>query len=380
MSSLPTSARALVLPTFNQPLSLDTVELPAPVPRGSALVQIHAVTIRPHNREGFAGRNFLNFPLPFAPGNSAVGRVLATGDDAVCLAPGQLVWINGFVTSRDDPRNTHILIGLHANPEEKSARLFSAWKGLWRDVAAVPLENCIPLNEDLLVGRMGYSFGDLEYIERLAVAHGGISAAKLRPGQTVVVAPATGHYSGATAELAAQMGCQVIALTRSAANLQPLASRYPNNIRPVEVTGDVAVDTAAVRAVLPQAIGADAFIDVSPPNAGPSPPHFAVGMAVLRPHAQAILLGFLPSVSIDYTSVMLRNINIRGQWMYEREEAQHLVKMIEAGIVKLGKDAGHETVGGGFAFEDWEVAIEEAEKATQWGRQVLFMPGKKQTV
>lgn len=375
MSSIPATTRALVLPTFNQPLSLEKTETPTSMPTGSALVKILATTIRPHNREGFESKGFLTFPLPFAPGNSGVGRVLTAGDDAASLKPGQLVWVNGFVTSRDDPQNTQVLLGLHDNHgEPKSGRLFASWKGLWRDVAVMPLENCIPLNEDVLVGKMGYSFGDLEYIERLAVAHGGISAANLRAGETVVVAPATGHYSGATAELAAEMGCRVIALTRSAERLKPLASRYPNNIISIEMTGDVEADTAAVRAVLPRAVGADAFIDVSPPNAGPSPPHFTVGMNVLRPYSRVILLGALPSVSISYWTTMVRCISIRGQWMYKREEAEHLVKMIEAGVVKLGKDAGHELVGGGFALEDWEEAIAAAEKATQWGRQVLFMP------
>jgi NADPH:quinone reductase-like Zn-dependent oxidoreductase len=374
MSSIPETTRALILPAFNQPLSIEKTEIPTTTPTGSALVRVLATTVRPHNRAGFEGKGFLTFPLPFAPGNSGVGRVLSVGQDAASLQPGQLVWVNGFITSRDDPQNTQVLLGLHDNlGEPKSGRVFSSWKGLWRNVAVMPLENCIPLNEDVLVGEMGYSFSDLEYIERLAVAHGGVSAANLRAGETVVVGPATGHYSGATAELAAQMGCRVIALTRSAEKLKPLASRYPNNVVPVEMTGDVETDTAAVQAVLPRAAGADAFIDVSPPNAGPSPTHFTVGMNVLRPYSRVILLGALPAVSINYWTTLFRNITIKGQWMYKREEAEHLVKMIEAGVVKLGEDAGHELVGA-FALKDWEAAIAAAEKATQWGQQVLFMP------
>lgn len=377
MSSIPATTKSLVLPAFNEPLTLEKTETPTSVPAGSALVKVLAVTVRPHNREGFKGKSFLHFPLPFAPGTSAVARILTTGPDAATLKPGQLVWVNGRMTARDDPTSTQFVLGLHDNGgEEKTARVFAAWKGLWRDVAVVPLENCLPLDEDVLVGRMGYSPSDLEYIERLTVAHGGIGAAGLRPGQTVIVAPATGHYSGATAELAAQMGCQVIALSRSAANLAPLVNRYPNYIRPVETTGDVDQDTALIRAALPRSAagGADAFIDVSPPYAGVNPSYFTASINALRHSATAVLLGALPSVSIAYMNLMVRSITIRGQFMYEREEAVHLIKMIESGLVKLGPGAGHENVGGGFALEDWEKAIEVAEEATAWGRQVLFTP------
>lgn len=377
MTSIPSTSTALVLPDLGQPLHLEKTEIPSSAPQGSAIVKILATTIRPHNRAGFKQKSFLTFPLPFHPGNSAVGRVLSAGPDAVSLKPGQLVWVNGFVSSRDDPVGTSILLGLFDGGEPKPQGLFAAWRGLWRDVAVAPLENCLPLDEDVLVGRMGYTPADLEYIERLAVAHGGIGAAALRPGETVVVAPATGHYSGATAELAAQMGCHVVALTRSAAKLAPLAAKHPDRIHPVEVTGDVAADTEAVRAALPRSAvaGADAYIDVSPFEAGPNPPHFAVGINALRSHGRAVCLGALPAVQLNYLSLMIRNITLRGQWMYTRQEAMHLIKMIESGLVRLGLDAGHELVGGGgFALEDWGKAVEEAEKATGWGRQVLFTP------
>lgn len=378
MSSIPETTTSLILPAIGQPLRLEKTDTPQTVPPGSAVVKVLATTVRPHNRQGFAGQGFLSFPLPFAPGNSAVARVLAVGPDAARLRPGKLVWVNGFVTSRDDPRDAQFLLGLHDNGGDAAiAPLFDTWKGLWRDAAVVPLENCLPLDEDVLVGARGYSFTDLEYIERLAVAQGGVSAAGMRPGETVVVAPATGHYSGATAELAAQMGCHVIALTRSAAKLGPLAARHPDRIRPVELTGNVDADIALVRAALPpsSASGADAFIDVSPPDAGASPPHFTVALAALRPYGRAVLLGALPVVSVPYMSLMFRSISIRGQWMYERQEAAHLIKMIESGLVRLGPEAGHQLIGGrGFALEEWEAAVEAAEKATGWGQQVLFTP------
>lgn len=374
MAAIPETSTSLVLEDLHQPLSVKKTPTQTTPPPGTALVKIISATVRPHQRGGFNGKKALPFPVPYTPGNSAVARILAVGFDAVTLQPGQLVWVNGFIASRDDPEGTKIILGLTDLGGGKPGTLFQAWPGLWRDVASIPLENCLPLDEDALCNKLGYSFGDLAYIDRLTVANGGIRAAELRPGETVVISPATGHYSGASAELAAQLGCRVIALTRNAAKLQPLASRYPR-MTALEVTGDASTDSIAIRALLPPgSSGVDALIDTSPPEATASPSNLTAGLDALRPGGRAVFMGALGDISISYMSLMFRSITIKGQWMYSREWAIDLIKSIEMGIIKLGQDAGHEVVDGGFALEDWEKAIVVAEEATQWGRQVLFMP------
>ncbi|KAK7423526.1 hypothetical protein QQX98_000984 [Neonectria punicea] len=368
-----TETTSLILPAFNHALVLETTQAPpATTAPGSAVVRIVTASIRPHNRLGFTGNGPLSFPLPYAPGNSAIGRVVSVGPDAVALQPNQLVFVNGFVRARDDPEGTQMLLGLHDGAgHERMGKLFGAWKGLWTNVATVPMENCMALNETNLVKEMGYSFGDLNYIERLAVAYGGVSAAGLRAGETVIVAPATGHYSGAVAELAAQIGCRVIALSRSATKLDSLVSHHPR-INAVAMTGDDEKDTSAIQALCPN--GADALIDISPPEATSSPRHLAIALNTLRAGARVVFLGSMGDVSINYFSIMARNISIKGQFMYTREELVTLIKMIETGVVKLGVDAGHEVMNGGFAMEDWEEAVSVAERATQWGQHALFMP------
>ena len=375
MSSIPEITTTLVHEATGQPLAIKKTPTPTTTPPGSALVRVLSTTIRPHNRAGFNGEKILQFPTPYTPGNSAIARVMDVGKDAVSLRPGQLVWVNGFLASRDDPENTKILLGLTDFGQEKAGSLFQAWPGLWTDVASMPLENCIPLDEERLCTRLGYSFGDLEYIERLAVAHGGVRGAELRPGETVVVCPATGHYSGAVAELAAQMGCNVIALTRSSAKLQGLKALYPERVTPLELTDDIGADTAAVRALCPPSIGgADAVIDTSPPAATASSSHLTVGINSLRSGGRAVFLGAMGDVTVNYASFMVRGIMLKGQWMYTRGELLDLLKMIEAGVVKLGSGAGHELVRDGFRLEDWDEAIKVAEEAASWGQQVLFLP------
>ena len=303
-----------------------------------------------------------------------MARILAVGSDAVTLEPGKLVWVNGFIAAWDDPEGTQMLLGLTNGGGGKMGTLFDAWAGVWTDVASLPLENCVSRNEELLCTKLGYSFVDLEYIERLAVANWGCRAADIRPGETVVVSPSTGHYSGAVAELAAQVGCRVIALSRSVTKLQPLTSRHPR-ITALELKGDANTDSSAICALLPAVSnGADALIDVSPPQATASPSHLNAGLNALRPGGRAVLPGTMGDVSINYASLMMRNINIKGQWMYPRAWLMDLIQAIEAGVVRLGRDAGHEVVDGGFAFEDWEKATCVAEEAAQWGRQTLFLP------
>ncbi|KAH6891526.1 hypothetical protein B0T10DRAFT_402453, partial [Thelonectria olida] len=373
-TSIPQTMTSLVLPAFNQPLVFEKTPIPPETAPGSVLVQILSTALRPHHRLGFTRKSFLSFPIPYTPGNSGIARVISVGPDAASLKPGQLVFVNGFLAARDDPEGTQVLLGLHdGGGPEGQAKLFAAWKGLWRDIGIVPMENCLALNEKILVDDMGYSFGDLNYIERLSVAYGGVSAAQLHAGQTVIVAPATGHFSGAVAELAAQIGCSVIALSRSASKLIPLTSRHPR-ITGLELTGDEGNDIAAIMALCPS--GADAFIDVSPPEATASPHHLAVGVKAVRSGATVVFLGAMGDVKVSYVGLMARSITLKGQFMYSRAELARLTKMIETGVVKLGEDAGHELVNGGYPLEDWEAAVAEAEGAVKWGQQVVFLPKK----
>ncbi|KAH7411207.1 fungal-specific transcription factor domain-containing protein [Cadophora sp. MPI-SDFR-AT-0126] len=378
MASIPLTSTALVFKAFNEPLVLEKSSPPTSAPAGSALIQVLAAVIRPHYREHFFGRGFLQVPPMSIPGHACIGRVLAVGSDAVSLRPSQLVFAHGFVAARDDPVNTGVLFGLHrANGQgtERAGVLFDHWKGFWQDVNSVPLETCVALDEHRLVDELHYDFDDLMYLDRLSVAYGSISSAKLIAGEIVIVAPATGHYSGAVAEVAAQIGCRVIALTRNASKMKHLTSRHPN-ITAVELTGDRAADVATIRGLLPftKAGGADAFIDVSPPQATGSSNHFDVGLEVLRPGARALLTGALQTVNIPYFNLMCRNITIIGKWMFTPQEVDAVARMVEAGVIKLGKDAGHEHVGGGYKFEDWERALVDAEENLEWGRDVMFMP------
>ncbi|KAL4731629.1 putative secondary metabolism biosynthetic enzyme [Fusarium chlamydosporum] len=368
---VPQDSTSLVLNSFNGQLDLEKTPIPIPTPPGSVIVRVLSTPVRPHQRAGFHGKSPLSFTPPYNPGDGGVGRIVSVGPDAVALKPGQLVYMNNFVSARDDP-NTRVLLGIHdGGGPERDIKLFDFWQGFWRDVAIVPAENVLPLNEKVLLGEMGYSFGDLNYIQRLSVAYGGIRAANLQAGETIIVAPATGHFSGAVVELAAQIGCKVIALSRSVSKLEPLTSRFPR-VTALEVSGDEKKDAEAIRNLAPD--GVDAYIDVSPPAATSSPQHFNVSINSLRSFGRVVFLGMMFDVKLNYASLMVRNITIKAQFMYTREELVSLIKMIEAGVLKLGKEAGHQIVERGFCLDEWEKAVTIAETAMAWGQQVLLYP------
>jgi threonine dehydrogenase-like Zn-dependent dehydrogenase len=77
--------------------------------------------------------------------------------------------------------------------------------------------------------------------------------------------------------------------------------------------------------------------------------------------------------NIDLYNVLAKNLTIKGQFMYSRQQAADTVRLVEAGILKLGKEAGHEIVGE-YALEDWEEAIRVGEGVAGWGKQILFTP------
>lgn len=54
------------------------------------------------------------------------------------------------------------------------------------------------------MGGLGYPVADLSILPKYLVAYGGFRDIDLKPGETVIVAPAMGAYSGAAVEVALQ--------------------------------------------------------------------------------------------------------------------------------------------------------------------------------
>ncbi|KAI0157003.1 GroES-like protein [Xylariaceae sp. FL1272] len=365
-------AKALPVQSIKSPLDVAIVEKEVPTAvSGTAVVRILCAGIGPghgylisHQVSGFS------FPVPCVYGSSAVGRIVSVGSDAVSLKEGQLVLIDSFTVARDDS-NSEIIVGLMDGGSPKSQKLAKdAWRdGCWQTHAVVPLENTIALNEDVLVGKLGYELEDLTILQRLAVAYGGVSNIDVKAGETVIVGPATGQFSGAAVEVASAVGARVIALGRNKAKLAELKATIPR-VETVVITADVAADAAAI-----QAFGlADAFIDFTPHTASDAPSHIESAILSLRKRGRVSLMGGTSAkITLPYFELIIKSLEIKTKWMYTRDEIRRLVKMVETGLLKIGKGAGHQVLGR-FPLEEWEKAFEEAPKHTGWGTHTVFTP------
>ncbi|KAH8671399.1 hypothetical protein BX600DRAFT_247909 [Xylariales sp. PMI_506] len=365
------TSKSLLVNSISSPLDVTLESRPIPqAGPGAAVVQVLSAIIGPNSKFSLEVPvpNF-EFPVPSVYGHSAIGRIVSVGPDSTTLKEGQLVLVESFITSRDDPE-AEILLGLMDGGTEKSKKLANnAWRdGCWTSHAVVPLENATPLDEDALVNKLGYSIDELCYLSRFAVAYGAVSALDIKAGETVIVGPATGHYGGAAVEVAAARGARVIAFGRNREALAKIQSHVPR-VEIAVLSGDVEKDAAALQAFGP----ADAYIDFSPFQVT-NPTHVSSAIRSLRRRGRMVLMGGVSTdISIPYWLVMLNSIEIRGKWMYSRKELREVIKMVEIGVLKIGKAAGHE-LSGTFALEEWEKALEAAVEAKSWGQLVAFSP------
>ncbi|KAK5634414.1 hypothetical protein RRF57_010127 [Xylaria bambusicola] len=202
-----------------------------------------------------------------------------------------------------------------------------------------------------------------------SVAYGAISNVDIKGGETVIVGPATGQFSGAVVEIASALGARVIALGRNQAALAKLRSRIPR-VETVAITGDVEKDAKAIQAFGP----ADAFIDCTPHTVHTEPSHFRSALLSLRKRGRVGLMGGMSAnISLPYYYMILNSLEVKGKWMYTQAEIRRVVKMIEVGTLKIGKGAGHQ-VCGEFKLEEYEKAFETASRNGGWGTLIVFTP------
>jgi len=367
--------KALILEEPGKPLKLTTVPVPTPT-HGSVVIKILATAADPGIQNILAGRVF-TLPKNLIPGGRAVGRVAAVGPDTTSLAEGQLVTTEPFIRARDDPDKVQILWGVFDGPSPESKKFTQDnWAhATFAEYCRAPLENCYPLNEKALCGSpsdggLGYQPEDLLVLSRQIVAYGGLRGIGLQPGETVIVAPATGSFSGSAVQVAVAMGAKVIAFSRNREVMKRLQAAQPaGRVEIVVNTGDVERDTAALKEYGP----VDAYIDISPFAAQKST-HIRSAIKAVKPYGRVSLMGVIPvDVPVPYDHAVWNNLTIRGQYMYEREDMRSLIKMAETGVLPLGKSGGHE-VKGRFGFDEFEKAIEVATAFPEAGNVVVFTP------
>ena len=326
--------KAAILKAFGSPLAIET--LPDPVlGTGEVIVDVVAAGVLSYANEVFSGARKYLLELPVAPGAGAIGRVRAVGPDATRLVPGDWVCCDPTVRSRDDALSPDITLQGWSARGEGGLRLQKYFRhGAFAERIRVPTENAIAIGalDPAQAARWCV-------LNTLAVPYGGLLAAGLQAGETLLVSGATGNFGSAGVAVALAMGAGcVVAPGRNRDALEDLARRFGARVRPVTLCGHEEEDRERMRQAAPGPI--DCVLDLLPPSAGTTPVR-AAAMAV-RPYGRVVLMGGVgmlggPGLELPYPWIMRNCITLRGQWMYPPEAVVRLVGLIRSGLLELGQ-------------------------------------------
>ena len=326
--------QAATLLAFGSPLSIGTV--PDPLPgTGEVIVDVVATGILPYAAEVFSGARKYPLRLPVVPGCGAVGRVRTAGPDATRLSPGDWVFCDPTVRSRDGGLDPDITLQGWSSRGEGGLRLQEYFhNGPFAERMMVPTENAIPLGVIDAADAGRWCAAGLAL-----VPYGGLFAAGLQAGETLLVSGATGNYGSAAVATALAMGAGcVVAPGRNERVLADLVRRFGARVRPVTLAGNEDEDRARMQAAAPGAI--DCVLDILPPSVSPTVVRAAL-MAV-RPYGRVVLMGGVgmlggDDLALPYPWIMRNCVSIHGQWMYPPSAVARMIALVRAGLLDLGQ-------------------------------------------
>ena len=324
--------KAAVLESFGKPLSIQDVPPPI-LGTGEVIVDVVAAPILSYASEVFSGARKYLLPPPVIPGCGAIGRVRETGPDAAWLKPGDWVFCDPTVRSRDNAQSPEIVLqGWSARGEGGQKIQQYHLNGSFAEQIRVPTENAVPM-------------GDIDPAEAAAwcaittllVAYGGLLAMDLKAGESLLVSGATGNFGSSAVLAAIAMGARkVIAPGRNQQVLQDLSKRFGSRIETVTLSGMADRDISAMKSAAGGSV--DAVLDLLPPSAQASVARNAI--LSVRPYGRAVLMGGVgmlggDDLALPYPWIMRNLITIKGQWMYEPEAVDTLVGLIRSGLLDL---------------------------------------------
>ena len=325
--------KAAVLKAFGEALDVQT--LPDPVlGTGEVIVDVIAAGVTSYAANVFNGsRNYLLEP-PVVPGPGGVGRVRATGPDSTKLKPGDWVFVDSTIRSRDNAADPEqILLGwTYRTPAALPLHRYYH-HGAFAEQLLVPTENATPLGDiDAAEAGRWTALG------RLLVPFGGLLAGGLAAGETLVVNGATGGFGGAAVAVALAMGAgRVVATGRNDGALDDLTRRFGPRVRTVQVAGSEADDRRLITEAADGPI--DMVLDFLPREASAAQAR-AAALSV-RLGGRVILMGGLRGergdLGLNYNWLMHNETTVRGVWMYSKDAIPRMVRMVHAGLIDLAQ-------------------------------------------
>jgi threonine dehydrogenase-like Zn-dependent dehydrogenase len=369
-TDIPATMRAIVVEETGKPF-VKVVPTPSIQPGAVIVKPLHALIHQNASKilRSPAESAPFTYPAPSVVGANVIGRVAVVGSDTTSLEPGQLVILDPCIRARDN-HNIKAIWGYFDGITPQSKKLVAdVWRhGCFAEYVLAPLENALALDEAKLCGSptnggLGYTPADLIYISVLSLAYAGLRAIDVKAGETIVVNPSTGLYSGGAVAVATAMGATVIATGRDMDKLNALKDSYPR-AKAVQLKGDLMGDMAAI-----QAMGTvDAVIDVSPPESvGTS--YLGSCLMAVKPYGRIALLGGQPeqAIPLPFAAVVFNSLTIKGQFMAEREDIKGLIRLIESGALRLD----HRWIGK-YPLDNFHLALDKAAENPGTGNLVCL--------
>ncbi|WP_321852046.1 alcohol dehydrogenase catalytic domain-containing protein [Burkholderia diffusa] len=326
--------KAAILKSLGTPLAIDT--MPDPLAgAGEVIVDVVATPVLSYAQEVFSGERRYPLELPIVPGCGAIGRVRQTGPDATRLRPGDWVFCDPTVRSRDDALMPDIVLQGWSARGEGGKRLQRYFHdGPFAERLRVPTENAVHVGELQPADAARWCA-----LNTLLVPYGGLLASELRAGEILLVSGATGNFGSACVAVALAMGARcVVAPGRNARALADLERRFGARVRTVALTGDEDADRQRMQ--LAAAGPIDCVMDLMPPSVPATTVRAAV-MAV-RPYGRVVLMGGVgmlggAGLELPYPWIMRNDITLRGKWMYPTEAVTLMAGLIRGGLLDLGQ-------------------------------------------
>ncbi len=324
--------KAAILKAFGSPLTVEA--WPDPVlGTGEVIVDVAATHVLSYTNEVFSGERKYLLHLPVIPGVGAIGRVRAVGPDATHLVPGDWVYCDPTVRSRDDVLSPDITLQGWSARGEGGLRLQRHFHhGPFAEQIRVPTENAIRIGAIDAADAAAWTA-----MSTLLVPYGGFLAANLQAGETVLISGATGNFGSAAVAVALAMGAGcVVAPGRNETVLADLVRRFGPRLRPVKLSGDEADDRTRMTQAAPGPI--DCVLDILPPSVATTTVRAA--LMTVRPYGRVVLMGGVgmlggAGLELPYPWIMRNCITIQGVWMCPPDAAIRMVRLIRSGLLKL---------------------------------------------
>ncbi len=320
--------KAIELENAGTPLKVVDRPIPAPRPDG-VVIRMKSAPVLSYMQGVVTGK--LPYMLPakaFIPGSDAIGVVEAVGAEVFDLPPGTLVHAGPRIASSGlYHQPDQILIGLTGMSPE-SARVQDIWTdGAYAEYVHYPANAVTPL-----IGLSHIAPDRLGAIMFLAVPYGGLLSMNLKPAETVIIGGATGNFGAHGVMMALAMGAgRIVPTGRNTKVLEKIKAISPNRVFPATLSGDLEQDTKAILTAAGRP--ADCFFDIV---GGGGTGSVLAAIRSLRNGGRATLMGALEeAIQIPYVEIMIRELTIRGNFMYPPTAVGDIAKMMATRLIDL---------------------------------------------